>query len=95
MEPPVLAVSPLTDIIQDSIPVKKARDIRGHDVQFVSDPPDCLVCLICTLVAKDPQQMDCCGRVYCQNCLSEHKKHSDKCPQCREAGNCFSDKRSK
>ncbi len=69
-------------------------EFGGYDLQFMSEPPDALMCLICTLVAKDPQQMDCCGRVYCTLCLSEHKKHSDKCPQCRKAGNSFNDKKS-
>ena len=69
--------------------------LGGHDLEFVNEPPDALVCLICTLVARDPHQMDCCGRVYCQLCLSEHKKHSDLCPQCRKTGNSFEDKRGK
>ena len=67
----------------------------GHDCRFVSEPPDALNCLICMNVAKDPQQMDCCGKVYCRLCLTEHKKHSNKCPQCRKKGNSFNDKKSK
>ena len=68
--------------------------LGGYDVPFAREPPDCLVCLICTFVARNPQQMDCCGRIYCQLCLSEHMKRSNKCPHCRMPGNSFNDKKS-
>ena len=76
---------------------KQSTNASGYDLEFLSEPPDldALVCQICILVARDPQQMDCCGRVYCQLCLSEHKKRSDKSPNCRRAGNSFVDKKSK
>ena len=70
-----------------------AQKLGGYSCKFVSEPPESYICKICTSVAKDPQQMDCCGKVYCGLCLTEHKKHSNKCPQCREEGNSFSDKR--
>ena len=67
----------------------------GYDYQFVSpdDPPGYLICLICFSVAMSPQQMDCCGKLYCEECLTEHKKHSNKCPHCRKAGRSFNDRR--
>ena len=68
-------------------------DLGGYDCKFVSEPPDFYICLICTFVAKDAQQMDCCGKVYCRLCLTEHMKRSKKCPQCRKEGNSFNDKR--
>ena len=70
-----------------------APELGGHKSKFVSEPPVSFICLICTFVAKDPQQMDCCGKVYCRLYLTEHMKHSNKCPQCRIKGNSFNDKR--
>ena len=74
---------------------KADDDVKGYDHQFLDPPPDELLCLICTLVARDPQQTICCGKVYCKVCVDELAEHSDKCPQCREEINCFPDKRSK
>ena len=72
-----------------------AEENKGYDHQFVEPPPDDLLCLICLCVARDPQQINCCGKVLCKGCLIEHRKHSDDCPQCREPINSFPDKRSK
>ena len=72
------------------------RKLGGYDLNFVEDPPDDLICLICTLMAKDPQQVTCCGKIFCRVCLTEHKKYSDACPQCRKVGGSdFMDQRSK
>ena len=70
-------------------------DQKGYDHQFLDQIPDELLCLICTLIARDPQQATCCGKVYCKACIDELAEHSKKCPQCREDINCFPDKRSK
>ena len=70
-------------------------DLGGYDCNFVEQPSDDLICLICTFVAKDPQQLTCCGKIYCRACLVEHKKRSNVCPQCRESGTSFEDKKSK
>ena len=67
----------------------------GYDYTFVDPVPDALVCLICTFVAREPQQTVCCGKVYCKDCLDGLERHSTKCPQCREELQCFPDKRSK
>ena len=72
-----------------------AEEKKGYDHQFVEPPPDDLLCLICLCVARDPQQINCCGKVLCKGCLREHKEHSDDCPQCREPINSFADKRGK
>ena len=68
-------------------------DLGGYERDFVGPLPAELLCLICTFVAADPMQMDCCGRIYCEGCLTELKKRSNKCPQCRREGNCFEDKK--
>ena len=66
---------------------------KGYDHQFVEPPPDDLLCLICLFVARDPQQMKCCGKVLCNTCLKEHRKRSIKCPQCNVNIDSFEDKR--
>ena len=71
---------------------------KGYDHQFVDPPPDDLVCLICLSVARDPQQVNCCGKVLCRICLeTAHKRYFNrsKCPQCRVEITSFPDKRSK
>ena len=70
-------------------------DLKGYDHQFVEPPPDDLLCLIYLCVARDPQQINRCGKLFCKGCLEEHKKNSTVCPQCRKVINSFADKRSK
>ena len=79
----------LQSIMSSSAPLK------GYDHQFVEPAPGDLLCLICLSVAREPQQVSCCGKVICRGCLEEQKKHSDNCPQCRKIIASFSDKRSK
>ena len=67
----------------------------GYDYNFVDgDPPDRFICTICTLVARDPQQVTCCYNTFCKTCL-EHLKQSTgqhtKCPLCKEPLNFFKD----
>ena len=42
---------------------------EGYSCQFLEPTPDALTCLICTFVARDPQQAICCGKVFCKGCL--------------------------
>lgn len=37
---------------------------------FVDQPPDDLLCKKCNHVAKNPQQLKCCGEFYCKSCLA-------------------------
>ena len=72
-----------------------AEELKGYDHQFVKTPPNDLLCLICLCVARDPQQITCCGKVLCRGCLKEHKKRSNNCPQCGKYIHTSADKRSK
>ena len=72
-----------------------AGDLKGYDHQFLEPPRDDLLCMICLCVARDPQQINCCGKVFCKICLEVHKKHSTLCPQCRKHIVSFADKRGK
>ena len=72
-----------------------SQPLKGYDHQFIDQPPDDLLCLICLSVARDPQQITpCCGKVFCKVCLEELKKHSNDCPQCRKPMVCFPDIKS-
>ncbi len=71
-----------------------ASEVGGYDNNFVDTPPDELTCLICHSVARDPQQISCCAKLYCRMCLDEVKRQSNKCPTCRQPINSFSDKLS-
>ena len=63
----------------------------GCDKNFVETPPDELICLICQSVALDPQQLTCCGKLYCKTCLDKQKKAANSCPTCRKVINSFPD----
>lgn len=69
----------------------------GYECTFVDDPPDELICQICSLVAQQPQQVSCCGHIFCKTCLDKYKKHCDHskfcCPNCKKGGFSFHDKR--
>jgi hypothetical protein len=46
-----------------------AARVEGYDHQFVEPPSNDLLCLICLCVARDPQQINCCGKVLCKGCF--------------------------
>lgn len=59
----------------------------GYDYLFLEEPPSDVVCPICCLVAKDPQQVSCCGKIYCHSCLTELETQSKwrfRCANCRD-----------
>ena len=57
----------------------------GYDCDFVNDVTASLQCLICTLPARDPQQVSCCGKIFCLSCLDILKKSkSNSCPKNQE-----------
>ena len=71
----------------------------GYSYSFVDgEPPNKYICHICTLPARDPQQVSCCYNIYCNGCLLEFKEKGQdfNCPTCRQplAGNYFKDGRA-
>ena len=58
----------------------------GYDYEFVNGPaPDEYLCLICTLVAREAHQVNCCGKMICRGCLEGLQKHCNNvCPTCRK-----------
>ena len=67
--------------------------MAGYDKLFIEQPSDELICLICQMVARDPQQSKCkCGRIYCKSCVQKLKgSYSNKCPTCRRTLETFED----
>ena len=65
----------------------------GYDHKFV-DPPDDLICLICKLIAREPHQVNCCGKVFCKSCIDELQRRSKTCPNCRKRPRVFNDRLS-
>ncbi len=59
----------------------------GYDNNFTETPPDDLTCLICHNVARDPQQITCCGKLYCKACL----QRSNTCPTCKKRISSYAD----
>ena len=70
----------------------------GYNYVFVDgDPPNKCICHICTLPARDPQQVSCCFNIYCHSCLLQLKEKGNfNCPTCRQplSGNYFKDGRA-
>ena len=56
----------------------------GYDYEFVSDSPDELKCSICLSVLRDPSLTSCCGKHFCQSCISRIKNEGKPCPLCQE-----------
>ena len=59
------------------------KSVRGgykHD--FVDAVRDDLICQVCQLPARNPQQTTCCGKVYCMSCIN--RLQSNSCPNCRK-----------
>ena len=72
---------------------------EGYDYQLVNGtPPDEYICLLCHLLARDAHQANCCGKIFCQNCLESRRNRSSgyTCPNCYSplAGKYFKDTRT-
>lgn len=78
--------------------VEEEISMGGYSYAFVDNNlPSKYICHICTLVARDPQQVSCCYQVFCKSCLLSYKesKLDFTCPICRKplSGNYFKDGR--
>ena len=71
-----------------------ATDSGGYDFKFYIETPDDLICVICQFVARDPQQVGCCGKIFCQSCIQDAIGRFNNCPNCRGSANTFADQRS-
>lgn len=57
----------------------------GYSFEFTQGaPPTGLVCLICRLVAREPHQAGCCGKLFCKTCLKRWRQFKSTCPHCQQ-----------
>ncbi|XP_065908111.1 myosin-13-like [Dysidea avara] len=64
-----------------------APPMGGYEYQFVTPPPDWLICNICQYPSREPHLSVCCGNTFCKSCLEGAKKATviaDACPICRK-----------
>ena len=71
--------------------MESLEDQYGYDESiFISEIPEHLLCMICTLVLRDPIQILCCGHKACELCFERIKNQSTinntelRCPVDRE-----------
>ena len=51
-------------------------DEGGYDAEFVTAPPDDLVCIMCHLALREPVQIARCGHRFCSVCFEKFKDFS-------------------
>ena len=71
--------------------LKSLQESGGYDNDFVEEIPERLTCQICAKPFRDPHLVVCCGKHYCESCLttSFNKMSAERCPHCRAKGNNF------
>ena len=70
----------------------------GFECEFVEKPPQVLQCdcPVCLLVLREPQQITCCGKAFCETCVKRVQDLKKTCPACNESNfTTFADKRLK
>ena len=50
--------------------------------KFVDEVSEDLVCSICTNVLREPVQIECCGQLFCEECLQRWIQTQKACPFC-------------
>ena len=63
----------------------------GYELMFTEEVPERYVCQICARPFRDPHLTVCCGKHYCESCLSEWFTRGShrSCPHCRAVGKEF------
>ena len=60
--------------------------VGGYDYDFVTTPPDRLICKICHNPCREAHLTSCCGAHFCRSCLQQvrwGRSVSKACPMCR------------
>ena len=61
------------------------REKGGYDCEFVERPQELETdCPICLRVFRDPFQVTCCGKSFCQSCIKCVQADKESCPSCNE-----------
>ena len=61
--------------------------MASYKYQFVSPPPDDVICPLCLDIVEEPHQLTCCGQHICKICGDKLKKQdtAPHCPMCRHS----------
>ena len=60
-------------------------DQGGYDCKFVARPQELETdCPICLRVFRDPFQVTCCGKSFCQSCIKCVQADKESCPNCNK-----------
>ena len=64
--------------------------VGGYDCEFVEPPTSAFQvdCAVCLLKLRDPQQVSCCGKNFCDSCI----KGLQQCPTCNSSFTTFTNK---
>ena len=59
--------------------------VNDYKYQFVSPPPDDVICPLCLDIVEEPHQLTCCGHHICRQCGDKLKQQdtTPHCPMCR------------
>ena len=63
------------------------KPVCGYDYQYLTPPPQELVCLVCKLVARKAHRTTCCSRIFCKSCLKKLERCQGEfsCPGCHKS----------
>ncbi len=64
------------------------RKVEGFTCEFLEPPPENLQseCPVCLQIIREPHQVTCCGKKYCQSCIQCVKIKNSSCPTCKTEG---------
>ena len=69
------------------------ESVVGYECQFVGEPPARSDCPVCLLVFREPYQVTCCGKIFCNFCICQLRDRKQPCPTCKtENFSCYPDK---
>ena len=67
--------------------MKGQQGEEGYDYKLVNESlgeEEGMTCPICQLIPRVPAKVDCCGHIFCHNCITSHSKQQEDsaCPLC-------------
>ena len=70
---------------QDIQEIEDGSTGGGYDCELADIPPENIEteCPVCHGIFREPQQLTCCGKVYCETCIKKALEENNSCPSCR------------
>ena len=81
--------------LDSNIQQKSDKRIIGFDCEFVKPPPSEYIqseCPVCLQIIREPHQVTCCGKKFCQACIETIRAIKKPCPTCNKEFSNFPDK---